>query len=180
MNISRIGHTSLFNTTDGDGGFFSNLVNDLEGDINSLISDVSSDIANALDLPDFYNVHVMAFCEGSYEPNTTARHAHENVTECSNKTLSFHFQPSKIIQDHLPDGITLNDIHWPKEIEDAERTLQVASIVMVVFYIIGITFAGLAVLAALGGFFTNGRLSAMINFLIDVVSGVSKRLLEGI
>jgi len=75
--------------------------------------------------------------------------------------------------EHLPDGITLSDIHWPKEIEDAERTLKVASIAMVVFYIIGIVFAGIAALAAIWGIFTNGRLSAMINFLLDVLAFVT-------
>jgi len=170
LNISRIGHGSVFNTTDGDGGFFDNLINNLQGDINNLVNDVSSDIAQALDLPDFFNVHLMDFCEGSYAPNATAKDPRENITECSNRTTLFHFQPTKIIQDALPDGITLQDLHWPDEIQDAERTLKVASITMIVFYIIGIAFAGIAILTAICGIFTDGRLSASVNFLVDVLA----------
>ena len=169
LNISRIGHGSLFNTTDGDGGPLDNLLNTLEGDLNDLLNDFSSDVATALDLPDFFNVHVMDFCEGLYKPNATLKNAQENITECSNRTVGFHFQPTKIIQEHLPDGVTLDDLHWPDEIRDAERAIRVASTAMTVLYILGVAFAGTAVLAALWSIFTNGRLSAMINFLMDAV-----------
>jgi len=150
------------------------LLSSLEGDLNSLLSDVASDIATALDLPDFLNVHLMDYCEGTYEPNATDRHASENITLCSNRTVGFHFQPTKIIQDHLPSGITLDDIHWPQEVENAERDIKIASIAMIVLYIIGISFAGLAILGAVWGIFTEGRLSAFINFVIDLVSLISK------
>jgi len=170
LNVSRIGHTSLFNTSDGSGGVFSTLLNDLEGDIDNLLNNVTSDIATALDLPDFFNVHIMDFCEGTYMPNTTDRHAHENITECSNRTTSFHFQPTKIVQEHLPSGITLEDIHWPDEVQKAEQDLKVASIAMTIFYVIGSTFAGIALLAAVWDVFANGRLSAMVNFLIDILA----------
>ncbi len=169
LNISRIGHGSLFNTTDGDGGALDNLLNTLEGDLNDLLNDFSSDVATALDLPDFFNVHVMDFCEGVYKPNATLKNAQENITGCSNRTVGFHFQPTKIIQEHLPDGVTLDDLHWPDEIRDAERAIRVASTAMTVLYILGVAFAGTAVLAALWSIFTNGRLSAMINFLMDAV-----------
>lgn len=169
LNVSRIGHTSVFNTSDGDGGFFDNLVNDIQDDLNSLVNDVTSDIAEALDLPDFFNVHLMGFCEGSYMPNATVHHARENITDCSNRTTLFHFEPTKVIQEKLPSGITLDDIHWPQTIEDAERALKIASIAMVVLYIIGITFAGIAILTALWGIWAGGRLSAIVNFLIDMV-----------
>ncbi|KAK7894129.1 hypothetical protein LTR67_006832 [Exophiala xenobiotica] len=170
LNISRIGHGSLFNTTDGDGGALDNLLNTLEGDLNDLLNDFSSDVATALNLPDFFNVHVMDFCEGVYKSNATLKNAQENITECSNLTVGFHFQPTKIIQEHLPDGVTLEDLHWPDEIQDAERAIKVASTAMTVLYIIGVVFAGIAVLAALVSIFTNGRLSAMISFLVDVLA----------
>ncbi|EXJ80026.1 hypothetical protein A1O3_08312 [Capronia epimyces CBS 606.96] len=173
LNISRIGHTSIFNTSDGDGGFFSNLVNDLEGDLNSLVNNVTSDIASALNLPDFFNVHVMDFCEGSYLPKPTVHNARENITACSNRSTVFHFDPSKVIQKKLPDGITLEDIHWPTTIEDTEHDLKIVSTTMVVFYIIGIAFAGIAILTALWGIWAGSRLSAVVNFFIDVLAFVT-------
>ncbi|KIW38544.1 uncharacterized protein PV06_09500 [Exophiala oligosperma] len=173
LNISRIGHGSLFNTTDGDGSALDNILNSLESDLNNLLNDFSSDVATALDLPDFFNVHLMDFCEGTYKPNATVRNAKENITECSNRTVGFHFEPTKIVQEHLPDGITLDDIHWPDEITDSEKAVRVASVAMTALYIIGIAFAGIAVLGALAGIFVDGRLSAMVNFLIDVLAFLS-------
>lgn len=68
LNASRLGHTSLFNTSDGSGGFFSNLINGVEGDIDNLINDATSDIAKAFGLHDFYAAHIMDFCEGFVSP----------------------------------------------------------------------------------------------------------------
>ena len=41
---------------------------------------------------------------------------------------------------------------------------------MVVFYIIGIVCTGIAILSAVASIFFDGRLSACINWLIDLVS----------
>ena len=169
LNISRIGHGSLFNTSGGDDGLLSTLGNDIQQDINNIFNDVTTDITSLLGLPDFFNVFVTDFCSGDYS-NTTAKNARKNITECSKSTLSFHFQPTQFVQEHLPDGITLDDIHWPSAVTDAERTLKVVSRVMIIFYIIGIVFSGLAIITALLGLFTDGRLSALVNWLVDVVS----------
>lgn len=64
----------------------------------------------------------------------------------------------------------MDDIHWPEDVTDAERTLKTVSRIMIVFYIIGIVFAGLAIITALASIFTEGRLSAFINWLVDIVS----------
>lgn len=112
----------------------------------------------------------MDFCQGTYSPNSTVKNPSLNTTECSNRTTFFHFRPSKIIEDALPDGITLEDLHWPDEIEDAERAIRIASNAMVVCYIIGIAFAGIAILTAVWAIFSSGRLSGLINFAIDLVS----------
>lgn len=170
FNISQIGHGSLFNTSDGNGGLLSTLGNEIEGGINSILNDLTTDVASLLGLPDFFNVHVMDFCQGSYSPNSTADNAKKNVTECSNSTLGFHFQPTQYVQEHLPSGITLDDIHWPSDVTDAERTLKAVSRVMVIFYIIGIAFSGLAMITAIAGLVTDGRLSAFVNWLVDILA----------
>ncbi|ETI23615.1 hypothetical protein G647_05417 [Cladophialophora carrionii CBS 160.54] len=170
LNISQIGHGSLFDTSDGDGGLLSTLGNDIQQDINNIINDLTVDIASLLGLPDLFNVHVLDFCQGTYSPNSTADNAKKNITECSPSTLSFHFQPTRYIEEHLPAGITLDDIHWPSDVVDAERTLKTVSRVMIVFYIIGIVFSGLAMITAIASIFTDGRLSAFINWLVDILA----------
>jgi len=168
LNISRLGHTSAFNSS--TGGILGSLTNSLSGELDSLVNDLSTDIANALNLSDFYSVHVMDYCQGDYSPNATARRPKENVTSCSSRTALFHFNPSQVIQDALPDGITLDDIQWPSAITNAEKDVKIASQVMAIFYIIGTAMAGLAMIGALLGIFINSRLSAFFNFVLDIVS----------
>ena len=118
----------------------------------------------------------MNYCEGFYEPNTTVtreEHPSENVTRCSNRTGLFHFDPTAIIQSELAPGVNLTDLHWPNEIEDGVRAIEVASKVMFIFYCIGIGFTGLALIGAAGGVAANGRISALVNFLLDIVSSLS-------
>jgi hypothetical protein len=170
LNISQIGHGSLFNTSDGDGGLLSTLGNDIQQGINSILNDLTVDIASLLGLPDLFSVHVTTFCVGTYSPNSTAHGATRNITECSKSSLGFHFQPTQYVEEHLPSGITLDDIHWPSEVTDAERTIKTVSRIMVVFYIVGIVFSGLAILTALASIFTEGRLSAFINWLVDILA----------
>jgi hypothetical protein len=172
LNASRLGHTTLFNTTDGDGGFFSNLLNNIEGDLDNLINNATSDIADDLNLHDFYSAHIMTYCEGFYEDNgnTTDSHAKENITYCSNRTALFHFDPTAIIENELAPGVNLSDLHWPQGIEDGIRAVELASKVMFVFYVIGITFAGFAILSAVWGVFANGRMSAFVNWVLDVLA----------
>lgn len=169
LNTSRLGHTSLFNTSDGNGGFISNLINGIEGDINNLINNVTSDIAAAFNLHDFYAAHIMNYCEGYYEGNDTAG-ARENITHCSNRTAFFHFDPSRILQDELAPGLNLSDLHWPSAIDDAVKTIEAATKAMFVFYVIGVIFAGFAVLGATWGVFAEGRLPALANSLLDVLA----------
>ena len=168
LNISRLGHTPLFNTTD-DGNFFTDILNQIEKELNKLLDDAESDIASYFELKDFYSAHIMNYCEGYYKPNATVSHPSENITHCSNETAFFHFDPTAIVQSQLKPGLNLTSIHWPKAIENAARDIEVSVKVMFIFYVIGIIFAGLAVLGAIVGVLAGGRLSAFANFALDLV-----------
>lgn len=112
----------------------------------------------------------MNYCEGYFEPNATDNSASKNTTFCSPREALFNFNPTEIVEDSLPDNVGLDEIQWPQEIEDASRAVRVASLAMFVFYVIGIAFAGFAVITALLATFTEGRLFALANFLMDIVS----------
>lgn len=112
----------------------------------------------------------MNYCKGYFEPNATEDDASKNTTFCSSRKAMFHFNPTRIVEDSLPDNVGLSDINWPDEIRNASRAIRLASIVMFVFYVIGIICAGLAVITAVLSTFTEGRLSALANFLMDIVS----------
>lgn len=53
------------------------------GDIENNIADK---VAKTLGLKDWYSLHLMDMCEGTYTPNATANGAGLNVSSCTNQT----------------------------------------------------------------------------------------------
>ena len=172
MNISRIGQGDSLNTTDRDGGFFGNLINGVQGDLNGLITNTTNRLSAALNLPDFYAVYVMNFCEGSYQLKDNEDNPVKNTIICSNRDALFHFDITQIVEDSLPDTITLNDIHWLEKIAVASRAIKVANIVMVVFYAIAVAFTGLTFLGALYSAFSRGTASAYCALVLGIVGPI--------
>ena len=176
LNMSRLGYVGdVFNTTDGDGGFLDNLINDAQDDLNDLINDATTDIASALNISDFYSVHVMDYCEGMFEPNSTlaaenGTKIRKNTTYCSRRNAFFHFNVTQIVEAALPDQINLTDINWPDAITDAQNTIRTASIATVILFVLGIIFTGLALFGAIIGIFTTGRVSACFNVVLDFLA----------
>ncbi|MCJ1333499.1 hypothetical protein MMC10_010199 [Thelotrema lepadinum] len=160
-------------------GGLSSLENDLKNDLNGAIHS----IAQALDIHDFYSAHIMDFCEGYYEPGPLANATvtpSKNVTDCSNSTSGYNFDPQAILQSQLKSGVTLDDLHWPKELEDAIQAAETAVKAMFVLYCIGVAFAGLAFLGAIFAFFTDGRIGAFVDatlsFLAFLALGIASAI----
>lgn len=177
VNMSRLGHGvgDIFNTTDGNGGLLSNFVNSVEGDLNKLLDDITSDIAASLNISDFYSVHIMNYCEGTFTPNASlaaenGTHVHENVTFCSPKSAAFHFNITHVVQNALPHKLNLSDIHWPQAITDLENTVRTASVATEILYIIAVALTGLAFFGALLSLFAEGRVSACCSVIFDVLA----------
>jgi len=176
--MSRLGYVGdTFNTSDGDGGFFDNLINNAQSNVNDLINDATTEIASQLNISDFYSVHLMNYCKGLYEPNGTVAvngsDISKNTTYCSPRNSAFHFNVTEIVQAALPDNIGLGDIDWPEDITKAQNLIPTASIATEVLYIIGIAFAGLAVVGATLVLFAAGRQSACCNVIIDLIAFIA-------
>lgn len=109
-------------------------------------------------------------------PNATVSKSDisKNVTDCSNRTAMYSFDPRQMIQRELNESgngnINLTDLGWPDEVDDAIQSLEVASNAMFVLYCIGIAFAGLALISAFVSIFFSGRLSAFVNIIIDMIA----------
>lgn len=78
-----------------DGGLFDKVkgwLEDGKDKVEQKIGDVTRDGANKLtkelQISDWYSLHVMGSCKGSFEPNATAINARINVTNCTDSTLS--------------------------------------------------------------------------------------------
>lgn len=162
-----IGH-SLLNTSTSSSSLLSSIESSIKGDINSVVTDVTK----RLGIHDFYSVHLLDYCEGYYTPTAVANSTsqpYKNVTKCSNQTGLFHFDPTTIVQNELRPGLTLQDLHWPSQIQDGLKTLEVASKVTVILYYVGIGTAGLAIIGSLVGIVADGVLSAVVNFMLALV-----------
>ena len=163
-----LGETFL-NTSSTSSSFLNSIEGDIAGEINGAVSDV----AKALNLHDFYSAHILDYCEGYYTPTAVANATEKpskNVTRCSNHTSLFSFNPTAILQSELRTGINLTDLQWPTAIQDAVKAVEIASKAMFILYCIGAGFAGLAAFGAIVGVLSGGRLSSLLNFVLDFVS----------
>ena len=104
-------------------------------------------------------IYLTGYCKGNYEPNATALNPTKENIGCSNHAILFHFQLTKMINDHLPSGITLEDLHWPTGIEDMERALTTMGVAMSIVYITGVVSTATAVFISLWTLCFNGQLS---------------------
>ena len=158
------------------------LGNDAKGAINglNLSSELQSSlvhsVAKALNIHDFYSMHVLDYCEGYYAPSAVANASVQptkNVTFCANTTTMFTFNITEILEHELRAGVTLADLHWPSDIQNALDVLDVAARVMFVMYCVGIGLVGVAMLSALLGVFASGVLHAWLNALLDLVAAIA-------
>lgn len=163
-----VGRVAVTPSSSSSSSLLGALENDLKGGINKL----AGDIAQALDLHDFYSWHILDYCEGYYTPspitNATSDPA-KNVTHCSNQTTFFHFDPTAVLQSELKTGINLSELKWPQAIEDAVQAVGVATNAMFVLYCIGVATAGVAVLGSVMGLLAGGRFSALVNLMLAMV-----------
>ena len=181
LNTSQIGQ-NFFNTSQTSSNnpltsWIKNITNSIGGDVNAEVASFAKDLG----LHDFYNAHLMDYCEGYYVPgpvpNATlsASEIHENVTSCSNKTAAYTFDPRSTLQRELNasghSNINLeNNLNWPSAIDTGLHALRVAQIVTFILYCVGIGMIGIAFILAVLGLFLGGRVSAFINVTIDVLA----------
>lgn len=168
LNTSRIGQ-NLIKTSSGEShsnplstllhNITDPLVNDLKGDLNNFAASLAKDLG----LEDFYSAHLMDYCSGRYTPgpvpNATlkASKIDRNVTHCSNRTAMFAFDPKQALQKSLNEtglGVTLDQLDWPKALDDGIRALRTAFKAAFVLYCIGIGFTFTTLIACL--FWTSG------------------------
>lgn len=171
LNTSMLGELTLNTSVTG-----SSFLNNLTGEVQESFNDAISDVAETLNIHDFYSAHILDYCEGFYTPSGVSNksvHPKKNVTQCSNRTSLFHFDPTAIIESELRPGIKLSDLKWPAAIQDGVKAVNIASKAMFVLYCIGIAATGIAFIAALVGVVTGGRGSALLNFILNLLAFIA-------
>ncbi|OOQ85334.1 hypothetical protein PEBR_26103 [Penicillium brasilianum] len=94
----------------------------------------------------FYAVHVMSYCQGTLGPvpaGATDLYSSRNVTDCSNRTILFAFNPTAAWPTEITHGPALE---WPRVISDDFHAFQMTSRAMAVLYIIGVGAVGTVLL----------------------------------
>ncbi|CAK4032826.1 hypothetical protein MYCFIDRAFT_85950 [Lecanosticta acicola] len=198
LNTSRIGQNVLKDLTSPGNGLSSEISSILHIVPESLESDVENAItslAKELGLHDFYSVHIMDYCEGYYTPSPlpnrtlTKSEIRKNVTSCSNQTAMYNFDPAEILQQELNNSghgyIDLErNLDWPKDITNGIRALRLAARATFVLYCISLGLVGVALILACISFFLDGRLSALVNVVVDwlafVVVGIASAIASAV
>ncbi|KAL7915856.1 actin cortical patch SUR7/pH-response regulator pali [Trichoderma velutinum] len=166
-------------------GGLDDLGDSAKGKINDIAGDVIGDIADSLGISDWYSLHVMNACWGSFGPNATASHFQLNTTNCTQSSPQVHFNLTSIMDHQLSVGpihISLAKIHWPSSIQLKIDALNSALMALFVLYVLGVGFSGLAMLACLPAFvlgdkrvilMVNTALASLAAFIITLASIIS-------
>ncbi|KAF3389448.1 hypothetical protein F1880_003353 [Penicillium rolfsii] len=94
----------------------------------------------------FYSVHIMSYCQGTLgpvPPGSTDLYGTRNVTDCSNRTILFAFDPTAAWPTEVTHGAELD---WTRVISDDFHAFRMTSRVMAVLYIIGVGTVGTVLL----------------------------------
>ncbi|OCL07077.1 hypothetical protein AOQ84DRAFT_342333 [Glonium stellatum] len=190
LNTSRIGENLLNSSTAGNSDnplstLFHNITNSISGDVNNFVGD----LASRLGVEDFYSAHLLDYCYGSYVPTPLANatvsksEIHKNVTKCSNQTAMYQFDPTSALQKSLNDSgvdITLADLNWPDDIQKGVNALHILQKAVFILYCISIGLTSVALITSLLGVFTDGRLTAFINFMVVSLDFIALALASAI
>jgi len=191
LNTSTLGHNLISEVVSGTGtssapaasatsvgsyitGLIHNATDSIISELDDIENDIADKLAQTIGIEQWYSLHLMDMCEGSYSPNATHKGAHKNISSCTNKTTMYHFDPMTAISEQLSVGklhLNLSDINWPDELTDGIKALNALTSATFVLYCIGIAAAGLAILTGLVAFFLHGsRLVSLGNGALTILS----------
>lgn len=173
INMSNFGHDLVPTATTGGSeptttdsgweGWFTSVVATIASEIGDELSDIEDDIADKLSaelgISQWYSLHVMTSCEGSYSPNATTPGAGYNVTNCTAQAAGFQFNLTEVLDHEISVGpLDLNpaDLPIPDEINDAINYVNGFLLAIFVLFCIGAGFAGLSFLAGIAALSTGG------------------------
>ncbi|KAK3393287.1 actin cortical patch SUR7/pH-response regulator pali [Podospora didyma] len=192
FNTSALGKNLVLNAAKDDeptptgGGFCSDLpgflgkgcatataaIGSIESAIVSEVNDIANDIADHLSaelgIHQFYSLHALSICEGSFSPNATANGATRNVTRCI-KGATEGYNISAIIDHQLQIGpfeLGIDDLGFDDELQSAMDTLNSAIKAFVILLSISVALTGLSLLTSIAGFIRYTRPVLIVNVVI--------------
>lgn len=83
-NSLKNGATSVVgDVTSEAGSVATSAVDKATSALSDIENDVADKLAKSLGIKEFYSIHLVDLCDGSFEPNATDPHATFNVTNCT-------------------------------------------------------------------------------------------------
>ncbi|KAM0465717.1 hypothetical protein ACHAPV_001774 [Trichoderma viride] len=128
--------------------------------LNDIAGDIIENIAEDLGISQWYSIHIMNACQGEFGANATAAHFKLNTTNCTHSSPSNRFNLTEILNQELSIGpldISLADIDWPDSIQDKISDLNSALLALFSFFVLGVGFSGLSMLACIPAFFLGDK-----------------------
>lgn len=177
VNASQIANTNFDNST-GNG---CNCVEFVNGTLTingtSVVNGTVETETAALGTAEFYAVYTLNYCEGQYLPDFQDPDASSVLTRCKTPSLGRRFDLAKIVEDAvenlsdtLNQSLNMKDLDWPSGITNAFLYVKSAGSAMVAFFIIGLLFLLVSVLAGALGLFLDNRFVAILLVITSVVS----------
>ncbi|TLD18339.1 gb [Venturia nashicola] len=156
LNTSSIGldlvkpptHTTPSPKAETAANPYSALLNPLLSTSQTLFNKLTSFFAKRAGLQDFYSIHMMNYCYGSY--NLASTSVGKSVTACSTRTILFAFDPMPILQkafDKADINLAVEQLTWPEALQDGIAQLKMISHIALAMYCIAIVFSFFTIFA---------------------------------
>ncbi|PPJ61403.1 hypothetical protein CBER1_09473 [Cercospora berteroae] len=175
LNISQLGLKSVQTVSSAGTSEFGQAVNELPADVRTLVEQNANSALQALGLPQFYNAHVLTWCEGEYEPNAEAENAKKNFTHCSKEQAGYSFDPREEIQATLDDAgfsdVKVKDLGWwPQSLDDALDLVKPITRAAFILFVAECVVIFVCLFSAVVAFFASGRVSACCNIFFNLLA----------
>jgi hypothetical protein len=126
----------------------STLINPLLSTSQSAFNQLTTFIAKKLGLQDYYSIHMMDYCFGSYNLHSTS--IGTTVSGCSTRTVLFAFDPMPILQKALDKagiGIAVEQLNWPQALQDGISQLKLIAHIAFATYSLAISLCFCTIIA---------------------------------
>jgi hypothetical protein len=122
-------------------------------------------VADAINLPDFYNAHMLNYCEGDLKADS------QEVSKCTERQWFFNIDPVKKIEESLPSGVTLERLQIPDEVVTAGKAIGIVGKAMFFFFFLGSALLPVGVVTSGIMFMAFKKMMILLNV---AVAGVSR------
>ncbi|KAI9799475.1 MAG: hypothetical protein M1833_003997 [Piccolia ochrophora] len=175
LNTTNLGKnaTALLDATSTSTGPLDSLPTRLSGVVDNVTDTVADFVVDALGISEFYSVHLLDYCQGSYTPSPTDEDAEKNVTYCSPRKGLIDFNLTQILEEELnteDTNVGIDDLGLTDQVDDASRIIELAARVTFICYVLGVAMAGFSIFLGIIGVLSNGRLWASINFMFAFIT----------